>query len=245
MNKIILRPNATPVYEFLSRIMDQYVSEKGPGGIKILDCGAGGAVPPLAVFAHHGFDCWGIDISQEQLQQAKQYSQEMDLDLKLQKGDMRELPFEAKTFDHVYEHFSLCHLSKADTAWTIREMKRVLKPGGLCFWGVISADTWPKTILGEEKNSGEYWGEEGGKMTLHSLFTDAEADQLAEGWEVISREKHSRTLLRAAEETTHTEWMELHQDSEMSLSKELWAERYHNRRKDFRYVHRYYTLRKN
>ena len=244
MNRILLRPNAAPVYRFLSVIFHRHLSSERVNGIKILDCGAGGAVPPLAVFARSGFDCWGIDISLKQLQRARQYSQEKEIDLHLQKGDMRELPFAAESFQYAYEHFSLCHLSKADTAWTIREMKRVLKPGGLCFWGVISADTWPKSIFGEEKDPGEYWGEEGGKLTLHSLFTDAEADQLASGWEVVDRQKQIRTLIRAAEETSRAGWKALYQESEKEISKEKWENHYENRRNDFRYVHLYYTLRK-
>lgn len=36
------------------------------------------------------------------------------------------MPFEAETFDYVYEHYSMCHLSKKDTALAIDEMYRVL-----------------------------------------------------------------------------------------------------------------------
>ncbi len=81
MSNIILSPNAAPVYRFLSFILSR---DLAPG--KILDCGAGGPLPPLAIFAQQGFDCWGIDISDQQLEKAKAFAAEHDLTLHLQKG---------------------------------------------------------------------------------------------------------------------------------------------------------------
>ncbi len=87
----------------------------------------------------------------------------------------------------------MCHLSKQDTAIAVGEMRRVLKPNGLCFLGVISTDCWPKSLFGEEREPGEYWGEEDGKSNvLHSMFTDQEANELVSEWEVVSKEKQVR-----------------------------------------------------
>jgi hypothetical protein len=73
---------------------------------------------------------------------------------------------------------------------TVQEMYRVLKLGGLCFLGVISMDSWPRSIFGQEQAPGEFWGEEeGDELALHSLFTDQEADELISAWEVVSRYK--------------------------------------------------------
>jgi ubiquinone/menaquinone biosynthesis C-methylase UbiE len=49
--------------------------------------------------------------------------------------------FVDQTFDLVYEFYSLVHLSHADIATTSVKMNRVLKPGGLCFAGFMSAGT--------------------------------------------------------------------------------------------------------
>lgn len=184
MPNIILRPNATPVYRFLSYILSRSFT---PG--KILDCGAGGLVPPLAIFAQQGFDCWGIDISDEQLAKAETYALEHNLTLHLQKADMRQMPFEDADFDFVYEQFAMCHMRKQDTAQSIREMRRVLKPGGLSFLGFISTDCDPKDSFGVEQAPGEFYGDEGGKMTLHSMFSDEEVETLLAGWEVLSKQK--------------------------------------------------------
>ena len=184
MPNTILRPNATPVYRFLSFILSR---DATPG--KILDCGAGGLLPPLAIFAQQGFDCWGIDISDEQLAKAEAFATEHNLTLHLQKADMRQMPFENAEFDFVYEHFAMCHMSKQDTARAISEMHRVLKPGGLCFLGFISDATFPKDRFGVEQAPGEFYGKEGESMTLHSMYSDEEAETLVAGWEVLSNQK--------------------------------------------------------
>jgi len=195
MENIILHTNAIPVYGFLSFINARRPQEEPTQRGKILDCGAGGQIPPPALFDQHGFEAWGIDISDEQLSKARQFCAQHSIEVQLRTGDMRHIPFEDETFDYVYEHYSLCHLSKQDTAQAIGEMYRVLKRQGLCFLGVISVDCWPKSRFGQEKQPGEYWGEEGGERRLHSLFSDEEVDDLLSAWEIVFKEKHVSYLL--------------------------------------------------
>ena len=133
MENVILRTNAIPVYGFLSFINARHPQGETSQRSKILDCGAGGPVPPLALFHQHGFEAWGIDASDEQLDQARQFCEQQGLELHLRTGDMRRIPFEDGTFDYVYEHYSVCHLSKQDTVLAVSEMYRVLKRPGLCF----------------------------------------------------------------------------------------------------------------
>ena len=90
----------------------------------ILDCGVGGKQPPLSLFEEYGFDAWGIDISEQQIERALAFSQQFDLRLDIQQGDMRCIPFEDERFDFIYEFYSICHLSKANTGLAIMEMKR-------------------------------------------------------------------------------------------------------------------------
>lgn len=189
MENVILRTNAIPVYGFLSVINTRDPIDKGQPRGKILDCGAGGPTPPLALFAQHGFEAWGIDISEAHLEEARQFCTQNDIKIHLQTGDMRQIPFEDDTFNYVFEHYTMCHLNKRDTARAITEMRRVLKKQGLCFLGVISMDSWPKASFGREQAPGEYWGQEGAGETVHSLFTDKEIKSLLSGWEVLSREK--------------------------------------------------------
>lgn len=247
MEQIILRPNAIPVYGFLSTINSR--TEAGGrildcGAGRILDCGAGGTLPPLALFAQHGYQTWGIDISEEQLQRALDFCQETGLEINLRQGDMRELPFEEGFFDYVYEHYAMCHLSKSDTQKAINEMERVLKPGGMCFLGVVSIETWPRSMFGEEEDPGEYWGEEGGDRTRHSLFTTQEADQLVSTWEVLKKEKQVLYFQSPDQQASREEWRERFPEAEASLSLQEWESLYEENAGAFEYHHLYYTLRK-
>jgi len=245
MANVILRRNATPLYAFLSLIQDSLEEGETSQEKKILDCGAGGILPPLALFRQHGFEAWGIDTSDEQIERAREFCDEHEIELHLRKGDMRQIPFEDETFDCVYEHYSMCHLSKPDTSRAIHEMYRVLKKGGLCFLGVISMDTWPKALFGEEREPGQFWGQEhGDELTLHSMFTDEEADRLVSAWEIISKEKRAVFLQGAAEETSLEDWMELYQEVQDSYTQEAWEARYAQRVHKFQYVHVYYFLKK-
>ena len=244
MPNAILRANATPVYSFLSLIKERLAPGETLRGKKILDCGAGGILPPLVLFHQHGLETWGIDVSDEQLQRARGFCDSQSIQLNLRRGDMRDLPFEDETFDYVYEHYSMCHLSKSDTARAVGEMHQVLKKGGLCFLGVISADCWPIASFGEEREPGEFWMEEHGELARHSLFDDVEADRLVSNWEIVSKERHRIYLRNVADETSLEEWMDLYREAPAGHSPESWETEYSNRANAFHYTHLYYSLRK-
>jgi len=244
MSDMILRPNAIPVYGFMSTIAAGGLPAEDEPWLKILDCGAGGPVPPVALFAQQGFEAFGVDIDPEQLDRARLFCEEQGIDVNLRQGDMRALPFEDESFDYVYEHYAMCHLSKVDTVKAMSEMQRVLKPGGACFLGVISTDCWPGSFFGEEKIPGEFWVMEDDELARHSMFTDAEADALVVGWEILSRKKQVRFMREAALETTLAEWMDLLDGQGDRCTQDDWRARYEDRVNAFKYVHLYYTLEK-
>jgi ubiquinone/menaquinone biosynthesis C-methylase UbiE len=244
MSDIILRPNAIPVYGFLSAIAAGGLPVEGEPQLKILDCGAGGPVPPVALFAQQGFEAFGMDIDPEQLERARQFCEAQNIDVDLRQGDMRALPFGDESFDYVFEHYAMCHLSKEDTVKAISEMQRVLKPGGMAFWGVISTDCWPKSFFGEERIPGEFWIMEDGELARHSMFTDAEADALVSGWKIESRQKQVRYLREAAQESTLAEWMNLLSEQMGRCTQDDWRARYKDRTNAYQYVHLYYILEK-
>jgi SAM-dependent methyltransferase len=247
MNNVVLRANAVPVYGFLSAIAADLRSRNQPFShvLKILDCGAGGPVPPLILFSQHGLDAWGIDSSQEQLDKAERFCRELNESIHLQNADMRQIPFDDATFDYVYEHYAMCHLNKFDTAQVVREMRRVLKPGGLCFLGVISRATWPHSLFGEERLPGEFWGiEDGDELALHSMFTDAEAEELVSGWTILSRTKQIHYLRDMAAEMSLEAWMELRHEALTPCSPEEWQAGYPERTGAFQYAHVYFILKK-
>jgi len=244
MSEFILRPNAVPVYGFLSMLAAQGIPDAKAPKPKVLDCGAGGPVPPVALFARQGFEAFGVDISEMQLEKARQFCQVQGVSVDLRQADMRQLPFDDAAFDYVYEHYSMCHLSKADTAKAVSEMQRVLKPGGTAFLGVISADCWPKSLFGEEKAPGEFWMVEDDEPALHSMFSDAEANRLAAGWEIVSRSKQVRFLREDALEMGIAEWMGLLDGPDERCTRDEWRVHYADRANAFQYVHLYFTLKK-
>jgi len=63
----------------------------------------------------------------------------MDIDQKVKPhtvGDMRRMPFENESFEAVMAQHVLEHVSSTDVGRAIKEMYRVLKPGGEIFIGV-------------------------------------------------------------------------------------------------------------
>ena len=238
----VLRMNATPVYRFLSLIVSRLDDGETVRGQSILDCGCGGAVPPLAIFAEQGMEAVGVDISERQLESAAGFVDRTGLDVRLQRADMRDLPFPDAAFDYVYEHYSMCHLSRADTAQAVSEMRRVLKPEGLAFLGVISTESWPPSSYGEERAPGERWMVEDGDEVRHSLFSDAQADRLVSDWHVLLKEKD--VLHVGGEELSETDWAALRAEAVVPRSAEEWAAEYERRTDYVRYVHSYYALKK-
>jgi len=244
MNPVILRPNAAPVYSFLTLIQSQLSAEETLAGRKILDCGAGGLVPPVAVFAEQGMEAHGIDISEGQIAKARAFCEQTGIPVALRVGNMRTLPYEDESFDYVYEHYSVCHLNPADTAATVAEMQRVLKSGGVAHFGVISTDSWPPSSFGTERAPGEYWHPEQGEESLHALFSDRQVEALLAGWQVLRMEKAVRILRERGEETTEEEWRSLYREAPAPCTEEEWTAQYPSRVSRFTYVHLNVDVRK-
>lgn len=231
----VLRTNAAIVNQFLSII--RYSLEEGEtlAGRSILDCGAGGPVPPVAIFAEQGMEAHGIEIDKRQLEHAREFARTHDLNLDLKLGDMRSWPYDDERFDYVYEHYSICHLTADETKATLDEFRRVLKPGGKALFGVISKDSWPQSIFGQRAD---------GTSVHHGMFSDAEANQLVEDWEILLREKVVRILTQEAAALSESEWMELHAEAPRACSAATWKDCYAHRTDYFTYVHSFYYLRK-
>jgi len=100
-------------------------------GMSVLDCGCGpGTITAgLAEVVEPG-TVTGIDLEPEQIERARSLAAERGLDnLRFEVGDIYRLRFPDATFDAVFAHNVLEHLR--DPLQALREMRRVLKPGGL------------------------------------------------------------------------------------------------------------------
>jgi ubiquinone/menaquinone biosynthesis C-methylase UbiE len=98
-------------------------------GMKVLDCGCGpGSITlDFARIVGPG-QVVGVDQESQQFSPARQQAEEEDLRISFQKTDVYELPFEPETFDAVFAHGLLSHLSEPQRA--LLEIDRVLKLDG-------------------------------------------------------------------------------------------------------------------
>ena len=169
---------ATPLYEFLRQC-----SESAPEK-SILDCGAGGKRPPLSLFYQHGFTTCGIEIQQETLAEALSFCRKNKMPLNIFRGDMRSIPFKTESFGCAYSFNAIFFMTKTDIRTAIGEIKRVLKPGGLCFVNLKSVDdpddrafcdtAYARNLLNSER---------------FSKFEDDEVDSYFENFEILRKEK--------------------------------------------------------
>ena len=155
---------------------------------KVLDCGAGGNRPPIALFSKHGYESYGLDNSQAEIKKAKEFIDKYRIEVELAEGDMRDIPFDDEFFECVFSYNASIHLTKKDTEKAVNEMLRVLKKGGILCMNFLWYDK-VDPMLGEEKNPGEFWNKEHGEETVHSFFTEEEVEILLKGTKTIYREK--------------------------------------------------------
>ena len=102
------------------------------GGGRLLNLGCAHG-PDFLPFAHN-FELCGIDLSTEMLRFARKYSQKYAFRVNLSLADVRFLPFRDNSFDQAVSVATYHHIkSKADKLKAIRELSRVLKPGGEAF----------------------------------------------------------------------------------------------------------------
>src|SRR4029434_10291309 len=115
-------------------------------GMRLLDvgCGPGSITRGLAQRLAPG-EVVGLDLSRETLAAAREDAAARGLtNLTYAAGSVYELPFRDQSFDAVYAHQVSQHLREPAAA--LREMLRVLRPGGLVGirdvdWGTVSY--WP------------------------------------------------------------------------------------------------------
>ncbi|NHK30773.1 MAG: class I SAM-dependent methyltransferase [Asgard group archaeon] len=174
----------TPIYNFLWHIK-QYAPtlEK-----KILDCGAGGGLPPLALFKEHGFETHGIDISKENIKRAEDFGKSHGMDLNIIHGDMRELPYDDQSFSFAFSYNTIFHMTKKDIKKALKEMRRVLKTDGLCYVNFMTIEDGMYGD-GEELEKGECLQRECGEDVIHTFFDDDELPSFLEGFELIALDK--------------------------------------------------------
>ncbi len=175
---------AAPLYTFL------WHCEKSGMEKTVLDCGAGGARPPLAIFAERGFKTCGIECDEAQIALAERFARENRLELDIRKGDIRRLPFPPGSISFLYCYNTIFHLSKADIRTAIEGFHSVLRGGGLMYVNLLCTDDQGYGE-GQSLGPGEYLQDEGEHRVIHTYFEQDEPDALFAGYEMIRKEKRT------------------------------------------------------
>jgi ubiquinone/menaquinone biosynthesis C-methylase UbiE len=135
---------------------DRILEMAGPlEGRRVLDVGCGDGTYLLAA-AEAGAEATGVDASREALEAARGRAKERGLQVTLERGDARSLPFADGTFDVVLAVTVLCFIE--DAALALREMHRVLRPGGRIVLGELGR--WSSWALSRRLRSffpGSLW----------------------------------------------------------------------------------------
>ncbi len=131
------------------------------GARRVLDAGCGGGRLTISL-AQAGAEVTGIDTSRQRLAQAGKRAAAAGVELTLFEGDFNaSLPFAESSFDAVTSRLAL--MAAADPVATLRELRRVLAPGGrlvTVVWASPAENPWfalPReaigVVLGEEHAS--------------------------------------------------------------------------------------------
>jgi len=177
--KIIFRQ--TPLYKFLNYCNRSELDKS------VLDCGAGGNCPPLALFCEYGYKTYGIEYSDSQIELAQAFSNEHDLELNISKGDIRKLPFENESISFIYSFNTIFHMKKEDITKAVEEIKRVLRPGGVCFINFLSIYDG-EFGQGERIGESEFLQSEHGETVIHTYFDIEEAEHYFKDMKILLKE---------------------------------------------------------
>jgi 2-polyprenyl-3-methyl-5-hydroxy-6-metoxy-1,4-benzoquinol methylase/uncharacterized protein YbaR (Trm112 family) len=121
------------LYRRLSRGMRRYPIPHFPlpsgAGKTLLDIGCNWGRWSIAA-TRAGYEVIGIDPSFEAIVAARRIARQLKANARYVVADARRLPFPDGSFDVVFSYGVLQHFSKPDVAVSVREIARVLDPGG-------------------------------------------------------------------------------------------------------------------
>jgi ubiquinone/menaquinone biosynthesis C-methylase UbiE len=97
----------------------------------VLDVGCGTGTLALRIKAlFPTVEVSGLDPDEHALARARRKTRRAGVPIAFERGFPDALPYPDASFDHVFSSFMFHHLARADKESTLREVRRVLKPGG-------------------------------------------------------------------------------------------------------------------
>ena len=119
-----------------------------PGGSPVLDAGCGAGMPVTDALGSMGLRTVGLDFSRGQRTLARR----RHLGATWVRGDLAALPFADGSFAGVVSDYAIIHVPGDEHATVVREVSRVLRPGGwalLCLGlGDMPHDDDPRKLVG-------------------------------------------------------------------------------------------------
>ena len=114
----------------------QLFDRMGPGeGKRLLEVGCGIGIDTVAL-ARRGFDVTAVDLTEAAIEIARGRAADLGLAIDYRVGNCEELAYPESSFDVVYS-FGVIHHTP-DMRGAVREVHRVLKPGGVAYIMVYS-----------------------------------------------------------------------------------------------------------
>ena len=196
--------NATPLYNFI-----KYCNASSLEKV-VLDCGAGGANPPLSLFNEFNYKTYGIELCDEQIERAKVFCENHNVNLNIIKGDMTEVPFENNSFNFLYSYNTSVHIRKVDFAASLKEFYRVLNNEGLCYVNFLSeeCDSFGQGLL---LGDGEFLNNDDAEEVVYVHYREIEIEEILKklGFKIIYKEKRiiSRINSGVVERTAHMDFI--------------------------------------
>lgn len=161
---------------------------------RVLDLGCGNGRHAM-YFARQGIEAFGIDISDQAIAWAGEWAQSEGLNVDFRVGDIASLPYEDGTFDAVVTHGVLDHVPMTTAMKAVREVHRVLKPNGLFYCDLRSAEDFEFGI-GSQVAKNEFIVADGYEKDLvQHFFNEDEIKTLVDGlFRIIYSEIHENRL---------------------------------------------------
>jgi len=133
-----------------------------------------------------GFELYGVDFSAEMLKFAEKYSQKFGFVVELTLADVCHLPYPDETFDWAISVATYHHIRGEEHQVALKELKRILKPGGEAF--ITVWNRWQPRFWLKPKEVTVPWRKRGKTLyRYYYLFSYPELGRLVKraGFEVL------------------------------------------------------------